>query len=264
VQALPAPVRTRPRLSTVAIVALTGLLLVFALLEALFVLPAAAQRPDVTIGLDVRPYLDRTRDWLDGIGFYLPRQLTGEPYVIESGDALYPPPILYLLVPFAVGLPLFLWWVVPIAVTVLALVRARPVLWAMPILAAVGCYPRTWTILVLGNPAMWAIAAAVAGVAWGWPGVGALLKPTLAPFALVGARRRSWWIALVVGVAVSVPFGGLWLDFVTAIVNAHNTRGLEYPLGEWPIAAALVVVAMSGSLSRGGAGSLTRRFRPPP
>ena len=48
------------------------------------------------------------------------------------------------------------------------------------------------------------------------PAVFALLKPSLAPFALFGASRRSWWIALAVLVAFSVPFGALWADWLAA------------------------------------------------
>ena len=100
---------------------------------------------------------------------------------------------------------------------------------------------------------MWFVAAAFAGVAWGWPAVLMLLKPTLAPFALIGVRRRSWWIALGVLVVVSVPFGAMWLDYSTALLDAQNGRGLEYTLGEWPLMIA-PLAAWLGSVSshRGG------------
>ena len=41
---------------------------------------------------------------------------------------------------------------------------------------------------------------------------------------------------------LALPFGAMWLDYVTAVGNARNDSGLDYLLGEWPIAAALVVV----------------------
>ena len=112
-----------------------------------------------------------------------------------------------------------------------------------PLLAVLLCYPRTWVMLLYGNPSMWAFAALVAGLAWTWPAPLVAIKVTLGPFALVGVRRRSWWITAVVALALSVPFAAMWPEYVTAISNARNGYGLEYLVGEWPIAAALVIVA---------------------
>ena len=221
--------------------AVTGLLLALGTIAATIVLPPAfTAHPGVTIGLDVHQYLDRTRSWLAGDGFYLARQLAG-PYVIETGDALYPPPSVLLFAPFALGAPLILWWAIPLGVIAAALWRMRPPLWTWPVLASILVYPRTWTVLVLGNPSMWAIAAGVAGMAWGLPAVGALLKPVFVPLALIGIRRRSWWIALGVILAVSLPFGAMWPEYVTVLRNAVNTRGLEYTLGELPIGLAFLI-----------------------
>ena len=44
-------------------------------------------------GADLRGYVEASRSWLAGDGFYLPRQLHG-PYPIELGDVLYPPTVL--------------------------------------------------------------------------------------------------------------------------------------------------------------------------
>ena len=44
--------------------------------------------------------------------------------------------------------------------------------------------------------------------------------------------------ALAALVLLSIPFGALWRDYVTALVNAQNARGLEYTLGEWPLMIA--------------------------
>ena len=48
---------------------------------------------------------------------------------------------------------------------------------------------------------------------------------------------------------LSIPFGALWLDYVTALVNAQNARGLEYTLGEWPLMIA-PLAAWVGQLTR--------------
>ena len=42
------------------------------------------------------------------------------------------------------------------------------------------------------------------------------LKPTLAPFAFFGANRRSWWVALGALGLVSLLFLPMWLDYLAA------------------------------------------------
>ena len=107
-------------------------------------------------------------------------KLTGLPYEIVNGDSFYPPTMLYLLVPFALGLPAILWWLIPFAIIAAALIHIRPPMWTWPIMAFALLLPRASLVLVLGNPSLWMIAAAFAGVAWAWPSVLLLLKPTLA------------------------------------------------------------------------------------
>ena len=201
-------------------------------------------------------YLGFTRQWLDTGSWYLPEQLAG-PYVVEDlGGNVYPPTLLYLTVPFALGVPYALWWAIPIGIGAIALYRARPARWGWLLVALLACYPRTWIVVFLGNPAIWSIAFALAGVVWGWPAVGAALKLTFAPLALVGAGSRGWWIAVALGLAACIPFGSLWLDYVTVLGNTESSRGLAYVLGEWPIAIALIVAAWSGRLG------MTKRPRP--
>ena len=173
------------------------------------------------VGMDYRVYLERTQDWLAGNGFYLPRQLAG-PYPIEHGDALYPPLILYLTVPFAVVLPALLWWAVPIAGFAWALNSRRPGPWGWVILVALLLYPRTWAILIHGNPSLWVMAALALG---GWRTAFALIKPTFVPFALIGARDRRWWVVVAVGLAAAVPFGlAMWMDYATALRGAQTSN----------------------------------------
>jgi hypothetical protein len=225
-----------------AYVAIAVILLVFAIIEAAIVLPPALTKGlHVTWGMDLRMYLEHATRWLAGEGFYLPVQLAG-PYVMEDvlGSA-YPPVLLYLLVPFVWGLPWLVWWLVPLAVIGAAVVKARPSPWQWVALALILVYPRTWTIIVLGNPSMWAFAALSAGMVWKWPAVGVLLKATLAPFALVGIRSRSWWVGLGIALLLAVPFGAIWLDYLTVLLNAETRWGLGYTLGESPIALLLVV-----------------------
>ena len=195
--------------------------------------------------------MERTRAWLAGDGFYQSHQLEG-PYNITQHPrpALYPPVLLYLTVPFTF-LPAPLWWAIPLGIIGLAIRRVRPPVGTWPILAALLVYPRTWLVLLYGNPSMWAFAALTAGLAWTWPTTWAMLKPTLGPFALLGINHREWWFGATVALLLALPFGPMWLDYMAAVGNARNDSGLDYLFGEWPIAAALVVVFL-GRRARGG------------
>ncbi len=232
-------------------------LLAARLIASLVVVGAAYLHPTPSLpsGNDFALYLERTRAWLSGDGYYLARQLTGSGYPVAIGDAMYPPTSLLLFVPFAVALPPVLWWAIPAVIVAAAVLHARPPLAAWPFLLYACSEPRFFTLVAYGNPSMWVIAAAAAGTQWRWPFVGALLKPTLAPFALLGVRGRSWWIALGIVVALSLPFGTMWLDWVTALVNARPTEahGLDYLLGEWPV---LVSMLAGLWISRRGASAL--------
>ena len=66
---------------------------------------------------------------------------------------------------------------------------------------------------------MWALAGVAAGLRWGWPAVILFLKPTLAPFALVGVRKPSFWVAGAAMLVVALVMMPLWLDYFTAIRN---------------------------------------------
>ena len=187
------PDARRPDPLRFALLALTAILVLFAAWEAILVVPEALSGP--ALGLDFHLYLERARSWLAGNGFYLERQLTGAPYEVGTGDALYPPSVLYLLVPATV-LPAFIWWLIPAMLTGYALWRHRPQLWGWTYITLAFCWPRTWQAILFGNPVIWVVAAVAAGTLWGWPYVGAFLKPTFGLFGLLGARSRSWWVAL--------------------------------------------------------------------
>lgn len=194
----------------------------------------AAAHPNVNGygGIDYSLYMEATRRWLAGGPFFEPYQLAG-PYPISMGDILYAPNALLLFVPFTV-LPTFLWWVVPIGVTAWSLVRLRPSIIAWPFFALCLAWPPTLARTVAGNPVMWVVAALALGCLYKWPSIGVLLKPSLFPFAFIGARDRRWWLALGGWLLVSLPFGTMWLDWVTAVANAQN-GGLFYSFQDVPI-----------------------------
>jgi hypothetical protein len=215
------------------------------MLEAIVVF-GSMSRPEVTLGMDFHIYLDRTRAWLAGSGFYLPEQLEG-PYWVDPTltPITYPPVLLYVLVPFML-LPSLLWWAIPIGVIGYSLLRLRPPLWTWPVLAAVLVYPRTWMVLVYGNPSLWAMAALTAGLVWRWPLAFVPIKPTLAPFALLGVWERTFWKGVGLALVLSLPFGAMWLDYLAAMANARS-NDVVYLLGEWPIIAAPVIAWFGAS-----------------
>ena len=201
------------------------------------------------IGVDLSLYVDRTRSWLASDGFYLPRQLTGHPYPAMMGDAYYPPVLMLLTLPFTLGIPWVLWWMIPLTLLGASIIRIRPTVWALPVIAAILAYPRTWVAVICGNPSIWAFAFLAAGLAWRWPAAFVPFKLTLAPFALIGVHRRTWWIGAAVGIALCLPFAATWFDWATAMGHAQMSPefGIGYVLGEWPIAIGILVVGLLSS-----------------
>jgi hypothetical protein len=226
---------------------LTVVLVGIALYEVAFLLMLVGDWS--SFGVDFHLYQTRARGFIEGEGFYLPYQMAG-PYMVstENAPTLYPPIVLYLLVPFAL-LPIdLLWWVVPFGVIALSLYRLRPPMWAWPILAAILAYPRTWVMVFNGNPALWVMAALLAGFVWTWPWAFVPVKLIHAPWALLGVRRRTFWKGVGVLALLALPFGTMWLDYALSVLNARNNMGLAYLVGEVPIALALVVVGMGSTL----------------
>jgi hypothetical protein len=243
----------RARLVRFGLISLIAALLLVVAWEIATIWIPAVNNGEAPPGMDHGFYVDRTRSWLEGDGFYRVRQLAG-PYTIENGDALYPPPLILLMLPWVLGAPAFLWWLIPLAVTAVSLYRLRPPLWAWAILVAVLVYRRMLIAIVLGNPSIWAFAAILAGAAYGWPAVGALTKPVLAPFSLIGANRRSWWIGLIPVAMAAAVFAPMWPQYLQVLADARNDRDIWYVVGEVPIAIALTVVGLSRS-------TLPRRLR---
>jgi hypothetical protein len=212
---------------------------------------AAVVAAGAPLGVDLHQYQAHASRWLAGDGLFLREQLEGPYSVWELLPPLYPPTFLLLIVPF-VWLPEPLWWAFPLGLMGYTIARHRPAWWGWAIIAVLAMYPRTQEIVWYGNPSMWVAAAVAAGTLWGWPAAFALLKPSLAPFALVGVRRRSWWLAVLVLTAISLPFGGLWLDYLTAVRNATDT-GVLYSLRDVP-ALLVPLVAWASSRARRPAG----------
>jgi len=201
-------------------------------------------------GTDLRTYQDAARSWTTGSGFYHARQLAG-PYdiagasAIYSGDILYPPVALLLFMPFLI-LPAPLWWIVPAAVLAWAIYRLRPAFWAWPMMAAAVVFPPSLQAIADGNPVIWVVAALALATRWPWVSVFVLLKPSLFPFAFVGCRHRSWWLALGACAAISALFLPMWPDWIAAVLNARGQfSGPLYSLRDVPL-LAIPLVAWAG------------------
>jgi hypothetical protein len=208
---------------------LTGVLLVGAVWEALFLIPYIGDQH--AIGTDHTFYRMVGQRWLDTGVYYLPHQLAG-PYVVHADvDMLYPPLGLLMFVPL-VWLPFPLWWIVPAVVIGYTLIRLRPAMWTWPLMAFLFAWPRNVSNLIYGNSDMWIATIIAAGVLFAWPAVLVLVKPSVLPFALIGLKRRSWWIAAGVVVLVSLPMLPLWRDFFIAIRNSD--AAWYYSLDDMP------------------------------
>jgi hypothetical protein len=202
--------------------------LAFALL-----IPDPLEQP---FGVDFTLYRDVAERWLAGGPYFEPYQLAG-PYDIQAGDVLYPPVALWLFVPFVLlpePIAWVLWFSVPIAAVSYAIWQLRPRPEAWPLIALCVAWPttllKTWT----GNPVIWCVAALALGTLWAWPSVLVVLKTSLAPFALFGAWRRSWWVAAGLLIVASLPFGALWGDWIASILNSQG-GGLLYSSLEIPM-----------------------------
>ena len=115
-----------PRTRRLVLVALTGVVLTFAAVDAALIIPVSFFYEGGTlVGMDYGIYMDRTHDWLAGDGFYRDHSSPGLRTRSRTATLFYPPTLLYMLVPFALGLPAVVWWLIPIAI-IARLVRIRP------------------------------------------------------------------------------------------------------------------------------------------
>jgi hypothetical protein len=210
----------------------------------------------LSLGLDYRGFVVYGQRLIDTGSLYLPAQLTGpyewatlpaDPLVAPFSPAtlpcVYPPLVAFLAVPAAL-LPWPVWWVAPALVLAFCFARWRPASWTWPILAALLAWPDVSATVIVGGSAMWMTAAIAAGLYWGWPILFVLIKPTLAPLVLIGLRRRSFWIAVVVVGVLSVPLLGDWLRYPAVVLNA-GAPGPGYFAANIPF-IALPVIAWLG------------------
>lgn len=215
-----------------ALLTTTAVIAAFALVEFIVLYQIVEVPGGWRLGMDYIFYRDLGEQWLANGSFYLPHQLAGPYDVTLMQDVLYPPTALFLFVPL-VFLPALAWWALPVAILAYAGYRWRPALWVWPLILLLAMWPRTMSAFLYGNTDMWMAVAVAGGLLWGWPALLVVIKPTFAPLALLGIRRRSWWGAAAVIALVSLPMLALWADYVTSIRNLHIS--LDYSLGSLPL-----------------------------
>jgi hypothetical protein len=198
----------------------------------------------VAWGSDYEFFLGVAHRWLSNGQFYQPHQLAG-PYVAAINvDTLYPPAALVLFLPF-VWLPAILWWVIPLGIIAFTVVLHRPQVWVWPFLALMLWWPRTQSIIVWGSTGMWIAAFIALAIRFRWMAALVMLKPSLAPFALLGVGSRGWWVAGVVLAAVSAP---MLPDYLAALRNNVGPYpGLDYSIQDIPFLAIPVIAWLARS-----------------
>lgn len=166
------------------------------------------------------------------------------PHIPERMPSMYPPHAAYLFVPF-IALPAVLWWAVPLGIIAYSLYHWRPAWWTWPALTVLLLTPEPVSAVVAGNTTMWLVAFVSAGLMWGWPAVLVTVKPSLIPFAVLGVRRRSWWLVIGLVAVASLPLVGQWVAYVDVVRNAQDLEA--YSLGSVPVMLAPLVAYLGSS-----------------
>lgn len=218
-------------------VGLTVALLAWAAIVFVFVFEGVASRDEV--GYDPRLFAQFGARFVATGEAYYPVQF-GEPYRAEGTVNVYPPLAMYLFVPFAY-LPLVLWWAIPLGVFGWHLWSCRPRLWTWPVMALILGLVPTASALVYGSSTMWSVALICIGLRH--PAAMALLafKPIDAAVAILVARRRAFWIGLALVAVAALPFGGLWIEWWSAITNIEGGTPLRNVTGVPMLLVPLVV-----------------------
>lgn len=167
-------------------------------------------------------------------------------YTMAQHPELYPPTTMLLLVAPMAALPAFLWWLVPLGAIAVVVARHRPSVAGWVAILACLAWPNTQFVILAGNPVTWAAAFVALGTIWKGAAVLSLVKPSLAPFALVGVRSRSWWLWLAAYCLVALVMLPLWLDYLTVLRNGIGLDPL-YSVGHIPMMLIPVIAAMTAT-----------------
>jgi len=188
-------------------------------------------------GIDYAFYRELGLRVVSGGPVYLPHQLAGPYDVGIMVDNLYPPSALPLFIATLIT-PAIAWWLVPLGVTAYCI--GRPSRTALVAILLVLAWPRAAGALLYGNTDMWVMAAVAAGLRWGWPALAVTLKPVFAPLALLGVRRRSWWVAAGLGLVFVAATWPLWMEYLTVMRNLRIAP--SYSVGSIPLVVLPLVL----------------------
>jgi hypothetical protein len=223
-----------------ATLAIVGGLLVFLAFRAYVYATHWDQVIALVNSADHRIYMAAAERIRSGGPMYPTWQLAG-PFTLSQEPELYPPPtVLLLIVPMSL-LPAVLWWLVPVGTIAAVVAYHRPSLAALGGILLCLSFQWTWDGIASGGLFMYVAAAVALGTVWPWMSVAALLKPTLAPFALIGAGTRGWWIVLGLAAAVSALMLPLWIDYIRAVLNLRGGVAWEYVVYNGPLVLVPVV-----------------------
>jgi hypothetical protein len=192
------------------------------------------------VGVDRGIYREAVLRWAGGGFWYYPEQVAG-PYTIIQGHVLYPPTSLVWLAP-AAFLPDALWWGLPICVIAGIVWHHRPAIWAWPVMGL--CLSTFWSVEIIasGNPGLWIAMFAALGTVWRPAFALVLLKPSLTPIALLGARSRGWWALLAALVLVSLALLPMWVDYLHVLLNGRGPLAVAwYSIRDVPLVAVPLV-----------------------
>jgi hypothetical protein len=96
----------------------------------------------------------------------------------------------------------------------------------------------------------------------GWPAVIVLVKPTLALFILSGmGRPKGLAIGLILFGILALPYGTMWLDWLTAIRNSDLDA--SYAVTQNALLVLPIIAWVSSSRSAGPSRAMLRRLRRP-
>jgi len=106
------------------------------------------------------------------------------------------------------------------------------------------CLSTFWSVEIIasGNPGLWIAMFAALGTVRRPAFTLVLLKPSLAPFALLGARSRGWWVLLAAFVAVSLVLLPMWIDYVHVLLNGRGPLAVAwYSIRDVPLVSVPLV-----------------------
>ncbi len=206
---------------------------------AVFLAVDTGQASRGEIGWDLGLYRRIAERWLATGSAYWPEQLTG-PYPNAGDINLYPPLTLPWFAAWTV-LPTILWWIIPLGAIGWALTWLRPAPWTWPILVGLAASVPFVSGIVNGNSGMWSLAIVFLSTRWPWLAPLLALKPSDFLFALPFAWDRRWWLVSAMLGVVSLAFGALWIDWITASLNKEGPT-LLYGLNGWPLMLAPIVL----------------------